>query len=238
MDLHPLSIPVLLDRLESFHGVQEPHWPIDPYQFLIWWHCGYPASDAVCERGWKALTKSIGIEPAQILAASSAKLAAALKAGGMVPEIRAMRLHEIAQRLQNEFGGDLRAALVGPIAGTRKLLKKFPGIADPGVDRILLFARVAPIAAVPSNCPHVLVRIQLGKGPEDYGATYRLAQSALDEELPAQFHARTRAFLLLKEHGQTLCKRTKPKCDGCPLQDGCAYAAGIDRAAIVQPGKS
>jgi endonuclease-3 related protein len=229
MVFQPLSIPALLDRLESFHGVQEPHWPVDPYQFLIWWHCGYPASDAACARGWKALSSSVGIEPEQILAASPAKLAAALKAGGMVPEIRATRLQQIAQRVQNEFGGDLRAGLVGRIGDIRKSLKIFPGIADPGVDRILLFARVAPIAAVPSNCPHVLVRIQLGKEPEDYGATYRLAQSALDEELPAQFHARTRAFLLLKEHGQTLCKRTKPKCDGCPLEDSCAYAAGIDR---------
>lgn len=230
MVFQPLRIPALLDRLESFHGVQEPHWPVDPYQFLIWWHCGYPASDAVCARGWKALTSSVGIEPAQILAASSAKLAAALKAGGMVPELRATRLQQIAQRVQNEFGGDLRAGLVGPLAGVRKLLKKFPGIADPGVDRILLFARVAPIAAVPSNCPQILVRIQLGKEPDDYGANYRFAQSAIDEELPAQFHARTRAFLLLKEHGQTLCKRTKPKCDGCPVRDNCAFVAAMERS--------
>ena len=50
-----------------------------------------------------------------------------------------MRLKEIAARVQHEFDGDLRSALVGPLERVRKTLKKFPNIADPGVDRILLF---------------------------------------------------------------------------------------------------
>lgn len=78
----------------------------------------------------------------------------------MVPELRAMRLKEIAARVQNEFGGDLRRGLFGTMSQVRQTLKRFPNIADPGADRILLFGGIAPVAAVPSNCPHVLVRIQ------------------------------------------------------------------------------
>ncbi|MGB6690954.1 MAG: hypothetical protein WBE76_24230 [Terracidiphilus sp.] len=223
-----MSLSALLDRLEAFHGPQQPRWPVDPYEFLIWWHCGYPASDAACARGWDALTRSVGIEPGKILAASPAKLAAAMKAGGMVPEARAACLQQIAERVQKEFGGDLRAALVALGGKARKALKTFHSIADPGADRILLFARVAPIAAVPSNCPHVLVRALSGKEPDNYGAVYRQAQSAISAEVPAQFHLRARAFLLLKEHGQTICKRTKPKCDSCPVREGCAYFAELE----------
>jgi endonuclease III len=218
-----ISVSALLDRLESFHGPQEPAWPVDPYEFLVWWHCGYPASDAACARGWQALTKSIGVGPKELLAAPQAKLAAALKAGGMAPEVRAVRLQQIAQRVTNEFGGDLRAGLVGRITDVRRTLKKFPGIADAGADRILLFAHVAPIAAIPSNCPHVLVRIQSGPEGEDYGAMYRQAQAAIEAEVPEQFHLRARAFLLLKQHGQTICKRSRPNCAGCPVRDNCAY---------------
>src|SRR5579863_1264467 len=98
MALETLSVPDLLDRLESFHGAQEPCWPVDPYEFLVWWHCGYPASDAACARGWKALERSIGIAPDRILVSSQTTLAAALKAGGMVPEVRAQRLQQIAGR--------------------------------------------------------------------------------------------------------------------------------------------
>ena len=229
MPFKPIDVAALLDQLEEFHGVQEPCWPVEPYSFLVWWHCGYPASDATCTRGWNALTSEVGVEPRELLRATQAKLAHALKAGGMVPELRAQRLHQIAERVMNEFGGDLHETLAGPLADVRKGLKKFPGIADPGADRVLLFGHVAPIAAIPSNCPHVLVRMQLGLERENYGATYREAQSLIEAELPEQFHARTRAYLLLKEHGQQICKRVKPKCDACPVNGNCAYFAGKDR---------
>jgi len=146
-----------------------------------------------------------------------------LKAGGMVPELRAIRLMEIAVRVENKYGGDLRAGLVGPLAKIRQSLKHFPNIADPGADRILLFGGIAPIPAIPSNCPHVLVRIQRGRERENYGVTYREAQQAIESEVPATFDARTRAYLLLKHHGQNLFKRTKPKWPDCPVNAHCAF---------------
>jgi endonuclease III len=229
VEYKPLKVAVVLDKLEAFHGPQEACWPVEPYEFLIWWHCGYPASDETCTRGWNALRREIGTEPGRILSASQAKLTHALKSGGMVPELRSTRLQQIAQRVAHEFGGDLTAGLAGPARDARKALKKFPGIADPGADRILLFGHLQPVAAVPSNCPQVLVRIQLGLERENYGVNYRDAQGLIEAEVPKQFHARMRAFLLLKQHGQTICKRSKPKCDGCPVSANCAYFAGKNR---------
>ena len=220
-----LQIPTLLDQLESAHGKQDPAWPTDPYLFLVWWHCGYPASDRACAKGWDSLTQQLGTEPDAILSVCPTTLADALKSGGMVPEIRAQRLKEIAVRVQEEFGGDLRAALVGPMATVRKTLKSFPGIADPGADRILLFAGIAPVAAVPSNCAYVLVRLQRGPEGKNYAATYREAQRALEAQVPAKFDARTRAYLLLKRHAQETCKLTNPKCSECRVKSSCAYFA-------------
>jgi endonuclease III len=220
-----LRIPELLTQLESFYGQLETNWPTDPYLFLIWWHCGYPASDAACAKGWESLNGKIGVEPEQLLGASPAILASALKPGGMVPEIRALRLKEIAARVQDEFGGDLRVGLVGPIAQARKVLKNFPSIGDPGADRILLFGEIAPVAAVPSNCPQVVVRVLRGQESGNYGATYREARQAIEAEVSEKFDARIRAYLLLKRHGQEICKRTKPKCGECPVRSSCAYFA-------------
>lgn len=220
------GVLAILQKLEGFYGSQEPNWPTDPHLFLVWWYCGYPASDRACAKGWELLNKSVGVEPEQILAASPAKLSAALKPGGMVPELRAMRLKEIAARVQDQFGGDLRSALAGPVDPARKILKKFPGIADPGADRILLFARLAPIAAVPSNCPYVLVRILRGRERENYGVTYTEAQRLIASEVPETLEARSRAYLLLKHHGQELCKRTNPKCPQCPVKTDCAFFYG------------
>ena len=218
-----LCIPDLLDRLQKAYSPQAPSFPADPYEFLVWWHCGYPASDAACAKGWDKLKQEVGIEPEKLLRATPGKLASALKAGGMVPELRAQRLKEIAMCVQDEFGGDLRAALVGPIPKARKTLKRFPGIADPGADRILLFAGIAPIAAVPSNCVHVLARIRQGRESQNYSADYREAQLAIGAEVPEKFDPRMRAYLLLKCHGQETCKRTNPRCDQCPVSHHCAY---------------
>jgi len=219
------SIPGLLDRLQKAYGPQEPGFPVDPYEFLVWWYCGYPASDAACGKGWDKLTHEVGIEPEKLLRATPAKLASALKAGGMVPELRAEHLKELAMRVQDEFGGDLRAALTGPTAEARKILKGFHGIADPGADRILLFAGISPVAAVPSNCVHVVTRIRQGRDDQNYAAAYREAQRALAAEVPEKFDARTRAYLLLKRHGQEICKRTNPKCEQCSVSANCAYFA-------------
>ena len=164
--------------------------------------------------------------PRQILAAAPKALAAALKSSVMLLDLAAQRLKEIAARVQDEFGGDLRGALIGPLPHARKVLKRFHSIADPGADRILLFAGIAPVAAVPSNCPHVLVRILPGIDRDNYGGTHRDAQKAISDQVPETFDARQRAYLLLKQHGQQLCKRTNPRCDQCPASKNCAYFSG------------
>ena len=217
----PSQLARILDKLESFYGPQQPYWPVEPYQFLVWWHCGYPASDAACARGWASLVEKVGIEPLDLLKAAPSKLAAALRSGGIVPEVRAMRLKDIAERVQKEFDGDLRLGLAGPIPRARAILKRLPGISDPGADRILLFAGLAPVAAVPSNCPQVLVRILQGPEPGNYGASYRLAQKLIEKEIPAKRDPRERTYLLLKKHGQTICK-AKPACSTCPVNSSCA----------------
>lgn len=226
----PASLASILDKLESFYGVQKTAWPTDPYEFALWWLSGYPQSDTNCAKGWAGLTGAMGTTPAEILTVPPKKLSEAIKSGGMVPELRAQRMKEVALRVQIEFGGDLLASIKSvPVAEARKILKKLPNIADPGADRILLFARIAPIAAVPSNNVHPLVRILHGRERENYGVNYRQAKADIEEQTPESFEARIRAYLLLKVHGQTLCKRTKPKCEECPVNGVCMFVAGKSR---------
>lgn len=214
----------ILDALEYLYGVLRPQAPVDPYEFLIWWHSGYPASEERCQKGWQSLIDQVGISPGQLTGASSSKLARVLKAGGMVPEVRAARVKEIAARVQREYGNDLRSALSQlAVPDVRKVLKTFPGIGNPGADRIVLFARLSPVAAVPSACPHVLVRIVHGAEGNQYTADYAAAQLLLDA-LPATYEARIRGYLLLARHARELCKRNSPACGRCPLESDCAFA--------------
>ena len=226
MPVRSISLINILQRLETQYGTQAAHWPTDPYEFLVWWHCGYPQSDERCGKGWAALTTQMSIRPESILAAKPASLTSALKNGGMVPELRAVRLKEIARRVQDQLGGRLSGALQGTIADARNILKQFPNISDPGADRILLFAGITPVAAVPSNNPLVVIRVLYGRERKNYKVNYRESQQVIEQEIPADLKQRRRAYLLLKRHGQELCKLTNPKCHECPVRADCAYYAG------------
>jgi endonuclease III len=218
-----LSLTQILDALEARYGQLQPLWPTDPYSFLVWWQCGYPPSEAACAKGWASLRSRVGVEPEQLLGVAAAHLAEALRPGGLIHETRAERLQEIAARVQNEFAGDLSRALQGSLKKAEKTLRTFPGIAGPGADRILLFGDLAAVAAVPSSSPYVLVRICQGTPSEKYDANYRAAQGMIEREIPEQFEARRRAYLLLHRHGQELCKRTNPRCEACPVSDSCVH---------------
>ena len=60
-----------------------------------------------------------------------------------------------------------------PLPEAQKALKKFPTIGDPSADKILLFTKTAPVAAIPSNCVHVLPRLGFGEEKKNYAASYR-----------------------------------------------------------------
>jgi endonuclease III len=213
-----------LDELERFHGRQNPCWPLDPYEFLIWWHCGYPASDATCASGWKSLQERIGVRPEELLKAKPAALTLTLKAGGLIPKLRAERIRLIAAAVGSKFGGNLTQALHQLRPGDmRNALKRLPGIADPGADRIVLFGNLAAVAAVPSNATQVPVRMQVGKTSGAYSKDYLAGQKLIETAVARSFEARQRAFLLLKVHGQSLCRRSTPNCVECPIARTCAF---------------
>ncbi len=119
--------------------------------------------------------------------------------------------------------------LHGPLSQARKILKAFPGIADAGADRILLFSGIAPIPAVPSNCTHVMDRVLKGWESTNYAGSYREGQKVIATGVQETFDARTRAYLLLKRHGQEICKRTNPRCESCPGSSNCAFFNTLKR---------
>jgi endonuclease III len=45
------------------------------------------------------------------------------------------------------------------------------------------------------------------------------------DQIPRGAVALSRAHLLLRQHGKTLCRNTRPLCEACPLAGFCAFAA-------------
>lgn len=221
------QLAALLRRLEQHHGSVDFAEPTDPYELIVFTNCGYPPSQENCRKGFEALRGGVGLSPDALLAANERSLARALAAGGIVPELRASRLELIARIVVEDFAGDLRRAL-GDTKQARKALKRFPTIGDPGADKILLFCADIPVAAVPSNCPHVPLRLGVGVERPGYAASYRSIQAELTRLLPGDAAAMQRAYLLFRQHGKALCRRTAPLCDRCPVAAMCQYHRSRD----------
>jgi len=229
----PRKLTQILDALENSYGSQKLAGPTDPYQMMVFLNCGYPASDAKCAKGFEALKREIGVEPKKVLAVSKAKLAKVMRPSVIMPAVCAERLKEIARRVKGEYKGDLTAVLKQRLSeakepekgvkAAKKVLQEFPVIGEPSAEKILLFSGLAPIAAVPSAFVDVPIRVFVGEAGKNYASDYKAARELLDSELPKTFDARQRAYLLLKKHGQEICRRSKPKCEVCPLTAQCSY---------------
>lgn len=150
-------------------------------------------------------------------------LADIAKRGGMHPQKRAERLIEIGRLAIRECDGDLPSALCAlPLPKARALLKKFPSVGDPGADRILLFAGIAARPCVDSNGMRTLVRMGFATEAKSYAQTYKAATTAL-LAVSSDPEWLKRAYVVLREHGKALCKRSAPICEPCPLDGVCAH---------------
>ena len=66
--------------------------------------------------------------------------------------------------------------------------------------------------ALDSNGLRVLYRLGFAEEQKNYSATYRLVQDEIHEQLPPDCDSLIRAHQLLRQHGQELCKGSKPRC--------------------------
>lgn len=198
--------------------------PRDPFALIVWENASYLVDDATRSRVCGSLRKQIGLDPAALLGAAPAKLQHAIRDGGMQPANRAAKVRRCAELAleyaENGLAKTLRAL---PLKNARALLKRFPGIGEPGADKVLLVCGLAKTPALESNGLRVLERLGYVAGETSYARMYRAAISSLNASGIAGMKA-IEAFALLREHGRELCKRTSPVCPACPLRNQCAYA--------------
>jgi endonuclease-3 len=225
----PGALAKQLQALEKLYGrVQAPP-ATGPLELILWENVAYLTTDARRAAAFKALRAKVGTTAARILKVDPRRLHEALALGGILPAQRVGKLLKTAELVEQRFGGDLDAVLRLPPAQAMKALRTFPGIGEPGAEKILLFTGVLPVLAVESNGLRVLLRLGYGAEKKSYSATYRSAQAAAARELAEDCRTLQRSHLLLRRHGQELCRRSAPRCPECPLSDGCAFARSTGR---------
>jgi len=211
-----------LDALEKLHGAPPAPPTRDPLELVLWENVAYLADDTRRAEAFRALKKRVGTRSEEVLAARG-ELLFEIGRAGIMPGGSAEKLRRTAAIALEQFGGDLKAVVKRPLPEARKALMKFPSLGAPGAEKILLLSGCHPVLALDSNGLRVLVRLGYGHEAKSYAATYRSAQEAAAAQLPPDVEKLTRAHLLLRHHGQTLCRRSKPLCEACPVAEVCVY---------------
>ena len=139
---------------------------------------------------------------------------------------RARNLHRAAQVVRDEHGGDFPRELAA--------VMELPGIGRSTAGAILAISTGARHSILDGNVKRVLARHHGVDGAIDDNATleqlWQLAERHTPEE---QVDVYTQAIMDL---GATLCTRSKPRCDQCPIRQGCR--ARIDgRQSELPAGK-
>ena len=213
----------IIQKLKAHYGAPQPPKTTDPFELVLWENVAYLADDVRRERVFDELRNTVGLRPMDILNASKDELDRETKLGGVSPHQNAARLKECALIALNEFGGDLRTVLRPPFTKAIKALKQFPGIGEPGAEKILLFTKTHPILSLDSNGLRVLLRLGFGVEKKNYSASYKSVREAIADQCGVDCSALIEWHQLLRQHGKTICKTTKPRCDQCPVSSSCVY---------------
>jgi len=127
---------------------------------------------------------------------------------------RALRLHQAAQMITNDFDGR--------VPEDRESLLSLPGVGSYTAAAIRSFAYGRREIVLDTNVRRVLARI--GFGVALPGPVPTAQERLLAEELaPVQPQPAARWAIASMELGALVCRARSPLCDACPVQDLCAW---------------
>ncbi len=127
---------------------------------------------------------------------------------------RALRLHQAAQMITNEFGGTV------PADG--ESLRRLPGVGPYTAAAIASFAYGRREIVLDTNVRRVLARLALGHAFA--GPTTTSEERALAEDLaPRNPPHAARWAIASMELAAVVCRARNPCCDACPVQDFCTW---------------
>jgi endonuclease-3 related protein len=129
--------------------------------------------------------------------------------------IKARRLKSFITFLKNDYNGSIEKMRNKDIVSLRNELLSIHGIGSETADSILLYALGKPVFVVDAYTKRVLSRHGIMDYKDSYDAFQELFHSSLkrDVQLFNEYHA------LFVRVGKTFCKRQKPICDECPLDN-------------------
>lgn len=199
-------------RLMAHFGPQH-WWPGDsPFEIMV-------GAVLTQNTNWSNVEKAIAnlkaaglLAPAALAALPAAELAELIRPAGY-HNLKAARLNNLLALIAEQDG--VEALLVQPTATLRELLLGVKGIGPETADSIVLYAAGRPVFVVDTYTHRILFRHGLISEDCDYFQMQDVFMTHLEEDaaLFNEYHA------LIVRLGKEFCKKSKPRCEGCPLAE-------------------
>ncbi|MEW6219825.1 MAG: endonuclease III domain-containing protein [Thermodesulfobacteriota bacterium] len=203
----------LHDRLLAHFGPQG-WWPGEtPFEVMVGAVLTQNTSWANVSRAIAALRDHDLLSLPALAAMPVAELAGWIRPAGYFNQ-KALRLKGLIAAINQEYGGDLAALFATGTPELRAWLLARKGIGPETADSILLYAAGKPVFVVDAYTHRILSRHRLTPEESSYHELQELFMDGLPEDVALfnEFHA------LLVACGKDFCRKSRPRCDGCPLQ--------------------
>ena len=211
----------LRDVIEAL-GAPDPPRETNWFALVLLENAAYLVDDKRRTATLERLERAIGITPEALLGAGAARIAEAIAGGGMKSMMRAEKVLACAELAMTIGVRELGRAIKDDPPRAKKLLRRFPSIGEPYADRILLFCGDVVSLAPDSNALRVLLRLGFGTESKNYAASYKSAVAAAGELPDAKD-----ATILLRRHGQEVCKTKAPRCEMCVVRGDCDFYSNL-----------
>jgi endonuclease-3 related protein len=202
------------DRLLEAFGPQQ-WWPGEsPFEVMV-------GAVLTQNTNWKNVEKAIGnlreadlLDPLALYEVAAEELEELIRPAGYF-RVKTVRLRSLLQLVVEQYGGSLEEMFSLDLTTLREQLLGVHGIGPETADSILLYAAEKPSFVVDTYTSRILSRHGWIDPEADYHAIRDHMQSSLPEDvgLYNEYHA------LLVRLGKDYCRKSKPKCDECPLAE-------------------
>jgi endonuclease III related protein len=171
------------------------------------------------------------LSPTAMGRVSFARLASLVRPSGYFRQ-KAKKLKAFVEFLETNFGGSLKRTFQTPTVELRERLLAVHGIGRETADSILLYAGGHPIFVVDAYTHRILGRHELvADRKPDYERVRAFVEASIprDPVLFNEFHA------LIVNTGKNWCRKSAPRCEGCPLREFLPASSALIDSALVTP---
>ena len=207
------QLEAIYDKLYRHFGPQA-WWPGEtPFEVIV-------GAILTQNTNWQNVSKAIAnlkkakvLSPKKLCSLPQSRLAQLIRPSGYF-NIKAKRLKEFLNFLFKNYEGSLKKMFSRPLEDLRKEILAVRGIGPETADSILLYAGGLPVFVVDAYTKRIFSRQKLLSEDADYHAVQKIFVENLkkDVRLYNEYHA------LIVRLGKDFCKKTKPRCEICPIK--------------------